>query len=169
MDLRKVILQEHSKSQAMKIVSYIGTKANRFKKLVEVFLAGPYRVTQRAAWPLSISVQKNPLLIFPHLKAILDYLQTPGIHDSVKRNIMRLLQFIEIPKRFHGQIAATAFTVLRAKKEAVAIRVFAMSALASVCGDNPELKRELRIVIEDQLPYASAAFVSRAKKILREK
>jgi hypothetical protein len=169
MDLRKVILQEHSKAQALKIVSYIGSDAPRFKKLIEIFLAGPYRLTQRAAWPLSLCVEKHPALIVPHLKAILDYLQTPGIHDSVKRNVMRLLQFIEIPKRFHGQVTQTAFSFLQNKKEPVAIRVFAMTVLASVCKDQPDLKRELKILVEDQLPYASAAFISRAKKILKDK
>jgi hypothetical protein len=169
MDLRKAILQEHSRSQALKIVSYIGTDRYRFKKLIDIFLAGPYRVTQRAAWPLRISVSRHPPLVVPHVKTILGYLQRPGIHDSVKRNVMRLLQFVEIPKRFHGQVAATAFSLLQDRKEAVAIRVFAMSVLASVCGDNPELKRELKMVIEDQLPYASAAFVSRAKKILKQR
>ena len=68
MDLRKEILKEHSKAHTHKLVDYVGNNGSRFKALVEVYLAGPYRVTQRAAWPLSICAEQHPNLIAPHLK-----------------------------------------------------------------------------------------------------
>ena len=52
MDLKKAILKEHSRAQAAKIADYVGNNEARFKELVHVYLAGPYRITQRAAWPL---------------------------------------------------------------------------------------------------------------------
>ena len=42
MDLAKEILKEHSKTQCRKIVAYIGKNPSRFKKLVQIYLAGPY-------------------------------------------------------------------------------------------------------------------------------
>ncbi len=168
MDLKKVILQEHSKGQALKIVRFVGIDPKRFKELVQVFLEGPYRITQRAAWPLSLCVQQHPKLILPYLKQILDFLDQPGIHDAVKRNTIRLLQFIDVPKRFHGQVANVCFTFLQDNKEPVAIRVFSMTVLGDISQYNPDLKRELKLIIEDQLPYASPGFVSRAKKVLRK-
>jgi hypothetical protein len=57
MDIKKVILKEHSKRQTAKVVSYIGKSPTRFKELVTLFLEGPYRLTQRAAWPLSYCVE----------------------------------------------------------------------------------------------------------------
>ena len=98
MDLKKMLQKGHSKAHSNAIAYYIGNNANRFKALVEVYLNGPYRITQRAAWPLSICVERWPYLIAPHLKRILDYLHEPDIHDAVKRNTVRLLQFIDIPK-----------------------------------------------------------------------
>jgi hypothetical protein len=168
MDLLKVILQEHSRSQALKIAKFVGPDAKRFEMLVDIFLKGPYRVTQRAAWPLSKCVEKHPLLIMPHLKKILDRVQRPGIHDAVKRNIIRLLQFIDIPKRYHGRTADICFTFLRNAREPVAIRVFAMTVLADISMYYPEIMPELRIILEDELPYGSPAFISRARKVLRE-
>lgn len=168
MDLKQVILQEHSRSQAEKIARYIGSDARRFKRLVDVFLAGPYRVTQRTAWPLSLCVETDPSLVMPYLKKILHHLRKPGIHDAVKRNTIRMLQFIEIPKSYHGEVADICFTFLQDAREPVAIRAFSMSVLAGICKHNPDLKRELKIILEDQLPYAKPAFVSRAKKVLKE-
>lgn len=167
MDLKREILQEHSKRQADKIVKYVGASPSRFKELVKVFLAGPYRVTQRAGWPLSICVEKYPDLATPHLSILLKHLNKPGIHDSVKRNTLRILQFIEIPKRLHGKVADICFTYLTDKQEPIAIHVFAMSALEPIARENPELKRELQIIIEDHLPFASAGYLSRARKVLK--
>jgi hypothetical protein len=167
MDLVAVILQEHSRAQALKISKWVGADPKKFTILVDVFLKGPYRVTQRAAWPLNFVVEQHPGMIIPHLKKILDHLNRPGIHDAVKRNTMRLLQFIDVPKKYEGRIADTCFNFLRNRKEAVAIRVFAMTVLANISMQNPDLKPELKIIIEDQIPYESPAFVSRAKRVLK--
>jgi hypothetical protein len=167
MDIRKSILQEFSKTQIMKVVDYVGDSPARFKVLVNVFLAGPYRVTQRASRPLSYCVERHPTLIAPHLKAILKNLKKPGIHTSVKRNTIRLLQFTNIPKRFHGQVADLCFQFLSSRKEPVAVKVFSMTVLASLTQHIPDLRRELMLIVEDQLPLASPAFTSRARKVLK--
>src|SRR5687768_16824430 len=117
MDLKKEILKEHTKKQTTKIVDYVGDNHVRFKELIQVFLAGPYRVTQRAAWPLSYCVENHPALIQPYLRTLLDHLKKPGLHDAVKRNTIRLLQFINIPKRLHGKTADICFAYLQNKKE----------------------------------------------------
>jgi hypothetical protein len=167
MDLKKEILKEHSKKHTDKIVKYVGGNSVRFKQLVDVFLAGPYRVTQRAGWPLSICVENCPALATPHLSTLLKHLNKPGIHDSVKRNTLRILQYIDIPRRLHGKVADICFNYLMDKQEPIAIHVFSMSALESIAKENPELKKELQIIIEDHLPFASAGYLSRARKVLK--
>ena len=167
MDLKKRLNLGQSKMQTHEVVDYVNGIPNRFKELIEVFLAGPYRVTQHAAWPLSICVEKWPYLIDPHLGKVLKALGKPGIHDAVTRNTMRLLQFIDIPKRYRGAVAELCFAYLQNPKQAVAIRVFSMSVLANICVHEPELKQELKIILEDQLPFGTAGFKSRATKVLK--
>lgn len=168
MDLKKTLEKGHSKTQTDAIVSYIGNNKNRFKALVKVYLEGPYRITQRAAWPLSYAVEKHPGLIVPHLKQIIAFLEQPGIHDAVKRNTMRLFQFIEIPTKYEGKILDLGFGYLQNRKEALAVRVFSMAVVARIITDQPDLQRELKILLEDELAYAKPAFLSRAKKILNK-
>jgi hypothetical protein len=168
MDIKKEILRGHTKTQVNKVVKLIGRDPKKFKALVEIYLEGPYRVTQRAAWPLSYCVEEHPELIEPHLKTILDYTKKPGVHDAVKRNTVRLLQFIDIPKRFHARIAEMCFAYLQDTKEPIAIRVFSMTVLSKIVRAHPDMKEELRITIEDLMPYGSAAFLSRGKKVLKE-
>jgi hypothetical protein len=167
MDLRKTILQAHNASQTRKIVDYVGTNIVRFKALIEVFMSGPYRVTQRAAWPLSYCVEYHPQLIKPHFKTLLDMLEQPNAHVAARRNIVRLLQFVEIPPRYRGRVATICFKLLQDRKEAVAVRVFSMTVLANLVQREPDLARELKVIIEDNLPYGSAGFISRARKVLK--
>jgi hypothetical protein len=78
-----------------------------------------------------------------------------------------MFQFVPIPTDRQGQIMDIAFCFLRDKRETIAVKVFAMTVLENLSVDSPELGQELRIIIEDQLPYAGPAFRSRASKILK--
>ncbi len=168
MDIRKALSKDHSKDITETIIHYVGNDSDRFTTLINIFLEGPYRITQRAAWPLSYCVIAHPQLIDSHLSKILKFVKKPDNHDSVKRNTVRFLQFIEIPKRYRGQVVDMCFGYLTDPKEPIAIKVFSMTVLFNLVKEIPELKNELRIIIEDQMPYGSAGFISRGKKILKE-
>jgi hypothetical protein len=167
MDIKKQLLRGHSKVLTDKIVKYIGADQRRFNTLIDIFLKGTYQVTQRAAWSVSHCVRNHPSLIDQHYGTVLKILAKPGIHDAVKRNIMRLLQFVEVPKRYQGQVIEQGFRLMD-PKEPVAVRVFAMTVLANLTRQHPDLKNELKLTIEDQLPFGTAAYLSRSKKILRQ-
>lgn len=167
-ELIEELLKEHSKRQCDKIVKYIGNDSTKFAHLIEVFLAGSYRITQRAAWPLSCCVEENSRLINPHLNSVLKFVEKPDASEAVKRNVVRLLQFIEIPKRNQGRVANICFNFFRDKDEAIAVRVFSMTVLANLSKEIPELKNELIPLIEDELPFASAGFISRGRKLLKQ-
>jgi hypothetical protein len=168
MDIEQELLKAHSKPQANKIADYVGDSAYHFKLLISIFLAGPYRLTQRAAWPISMCVDRHPELLAPHLNQVVSILSKQNLHDAVKRNVVRMLQVVPIPKSLHGKITEICFRYLINKKEAIAIRVFSMTVLCRIVKEHDELKRELLLVIEDQLPYSSAAFQSRARKVVKE-
>ena len=167
MDLRKHLLKEHSKRNCDSIVNYIGSNPKRFASLVSIYLEGPYRLTQRAAWPISYCIEEQPELVKPHLKKLIQFAGEPNANVAVKRNTMRLLQFITIPKSAQSSVAELCFRFLSDKKETIAVHVFAMSVLFNLTKAIPEFRNELKILIEDRLPYASAGFRSRANKILK--
>lgn len=166
MNLEKEILKEHSKRQTLKIVNYIGNNPERFHELIKLVTKGTHRVSQRGSWPLSVCIERHPELVLPHLTTLLKLLERKNMHEAVKRNIVRLLQYIDIPKRHYGKITNTCFELMD-PKEPIAVRVFSMSVLANIAAHEPDLKKELRIVIEDQLPYASAGFRARARRVLK--
>ena len=151
-----------------RVVTYVGNNPGRFKELVAVFLGGPYRVTQRSGWPLSCCVEKHPDLIRPYIRTLIKNLDRPGQHVAVKRNTIRLLQFIDIPKSERGIAAEVCFKFLADNREPIAVRAFSMTVLANLARLEPGLKQEVRILIEDQIPYASAGILARARKVLKE-
>ena len=169
MNLRETILKEHSKKQTTKIVRWISGDQEKFDELVELFLKSEYRVTQRAAWPLSNCVIDHPELVKKHLKKLLLNLKKPGLHNAVTRNTLRLLQDIEIPVSLQGMAAEICFDLFNDQKQPIAIHVFSMSVLGNICNNHPELSNELRLSIEARLPYGSAGFLSRAKKVLKKR
>ncbi len=151
----------------MKIVRWISDDQEKFDQLVELFLKGKYRVTQRASWLLSNCVIDHPEMVKKHLKKLLLNMKKTNLHDAVLRNTLRLLQFVDIPQSLQGLAAEICFKLFNDKKKPIAIHVFSMTVLGNICKEHPELKNELKLSIETQLPYGSAGFLSRAKKILK--
>ena len=166
MNLREEILKEHSKTQCSKIVRWVGNDQKRFDELFHLFLNDIYRVTQRAAWPVSYCVIAQPKFINKNWKKLINNLEKPGLHDSIKRNSIRLLQNLEIPEKYHGEIMSICFKFLESPTEALAIKVFSMTVLGNLAKKYPEIVPELKLLIEDQLPHQTAGFKSRAKKVL---
>ncbi len=168
MNLRNEILKEHSKAQCTKIVKWVGNSQPRFDELFYLFLHDEYRVVQRSAWPVSYCVDAYPVLINKHWKTLMLKLKKPNLHDAVKRNSIRFMQEIELPEKYHGEIMDLCFTCLESPKESLAVKVFSMSVIANLAKYYPEIKPELKLIIEDQLPHQSAGFKSRAKKVLKQ-
>ena len=167
MDLLKAIEKEHSKTQCEKIVKYVGGDKDRFAELMQLFLKGEYRVTQRAGWPLSICVEKHPELITPYFKQILPLLKKPGVHNAVVRNIVRLLQYVSIPKRYHGEVMNTCFDFVADHETLPAIKAFSLTILENLSVVYPDIRAELKLIIEERWPHETPAFKSRARKILK--
>lgn len=168
MDLKKCLELGQPRMKTVEIVDYVNGSPKRFKQLVEVFAKGPYRVTQRASLPLTYCVEYWPYLIDSQLKILMKFLEKPDVSEAVIRNILRLLQFVQIPKRHQGRVADLSFRFLRDRKVGVAIRVFAMTVLTQIAWENPELGAEIKLILEDEMPHASPAFKSRGTKVLKE-
>lgn len=168
MNIRQELEKGSSKAQINRVVQQIGDDPEQFRRLVEILDSETAKTSQRASWVLTYCVEKYPELLKPHLKSLLTILKKPNIHGSLKRNIVRAFQFIDIPKKFQGEVATLCFDFLQDKKEAVAVRVFSMTVLDHLARKNPELKNELHMIVEDNLPWGSPGFRARAKRILQD-
>ncbi len=168
MNIKTALLKEHSKKQCAAIVKFIGNDQKKFDELFDLFLHHEYRVVQRAGWPISYCVEKYPDLIKKHFPKLLKNVEKKGIHDAVKRNTVRLLQYVEIPEKFHGQVMDLCFRYISSPAEAVAIKAFSITVLQNLAKRYPEIVNEIKLVIEERWNYETVAFKTRAKKLLNQ-
>jgi hypothetical protein len=167
MNLKDALLREYSRAQMLRITDYIGEDPKRFRELLTLFIGDNYRITQRAAWPLSHCVEKHPHLLDKYLTTLLDQLEKPH-HNAVTRNIIRLLQFADIPDNEAGRVMNLCFDRLMQAGEPVANKAFSLTVLANLAKRYPEIKNEILLCIETQLPNASPGFRARAKQVRRQ-
>ena len=167
MNLKQELLKEHSKSQCDKIVAYIGSDKQRFAELMDLFFSGQYRLTQRAAWPFSYCLQHHPELISPYYNRLLDSLLDSGLHESVRRNILRVFQDIVIPTKYHGRLMSCCFEFIQSNVVSAAIKAFSLTVLYHLSEKYKEIRPELKLIIEERWNVEKPSFHARAKKILK--
>ncbi len=168
MNLREELLKEHSKAQCNKIVQWVGHDQKRFDELFALFLTDVYRANQRAAWPISYCVIDHPKLINKNWGKLVKNLSKPNLHDSIKRNSVRLLQHLDIPEKYQGDIMNICFGYVESPTEAVAIKVFSLTVLGNLAKRYPEIIPEIKVLIESQVENQTIGFKTRAKKLLKQ-
>ena len=168
MNLEHELLKIQSLSQCKRIIKYIGKDETRFAELVKLFFRGEYRLTQYAAWPMSYCIRNHPDLAKPYFKQFIDQLSDRQAHPAARRNIVRLFQFVEIPKRHHGKIMDICFHFISSPEEAIAVKAFSLRILENMVSAYPEILPELKTIIEARWEYETPAFRSRARKILKK-
>lgn len=166
MQIREALLEVHSKAQAAKICDYVGDDSQRFAELMSFMMGPVYRLTQRAAWPVSYCVERHPELITPYWGKLAEQLEREDAHVAVRRNVARLLQFVNVPKRYQGRIFDACYNLLADPAEPVAVRVFSMTVAAKIAKGSPELLDELRLVATKYPQAATAGFRCRAQRVL---
>lgn len=153
----------------MKIVSYINGEPARFRELMGHFLGDTYRLSQRAAWAVSYCAEYHNELVKPYFGRPVEQLERDDVHPAVRRNVVRLLQFVDVPPRFHGRVFDACYNLVNDVDQPVAVRVFAMTVAAKIARNAPELLNELRLIVEKHAPHTTIAFRVRAKHVLPAK
>lgn len=166
MNIRDALLAEHSKRQTMAVVKYIGGDPARFRELMSCFLGTSYRESQRAAWVVSYCAEHHPELVTPYFAKMITQIERDDAHPAIRRNVARLMQFVDIPKRYEGRIFEACYALVDDPDQAVAIRVFALTVAAKIARNKPELLNELRLIAEKHSPHTTVAFRVRANRVL---
>ena len=168
MNLREEILKEHSKKQALKISGWIGNNTDRFRQLIDIFLHDEYRVVQRSAWVVGHVAEKYPEMVKPFLPKIVNRLYDNNIHTAVKRNVVRILQFIPVPKSLQAKVMNKCFDYLNDPIETIAVRCFSMTVLTNLAMKYPEIKNEVIASINISIKNSTPGYRARAKKELKQ-
>ena len=172
MNIFQALENTHSKENSIKIIDYIGDDPQKFRELMDCFFmqTKDYRVPQRAAHVVSLTFDKRPELVIPYLPKLIQELTRKELRNSLKRNILRILQFYELEEKDRGIVYERSFELMTNPQEEIAVRAFAMTVLYNISQFYPELKPELRAAILYVLeePESSPGVRSRGNNLLKK-
>lgn len=168
MNLEENLPERYAQTEFQKIIEWINGSHEHFAELMAIFFENNSRKNQFAASIMVHCVDKWHYLLTPYLEKLILNLQNKNLKDAIKRNTVRVLQRAKIPESLQGILADICFQYLQNPSEAIAIKVFSMTIIHNLTKDYPELKVELKFMLEEQSPFQSAGFRSRASKILKD-
>lgn len=168
MNLLETILKTHSQAQCLRIVKWVGTDKKRFAELVKLVFKGEFLVAQRASWPLSYCVEACPELALPYIEKFMDNLSKPGHHIAVLRNTMRLFQYVDVPEKYLGKLLDLSLRLMQNASMPPAVRAFSMTVAGNIAAKEPELKREIEMVIRELMVEGGPAIQARGKQTLKQ-
>jgi HEAT repeat protein len=166
MQIVKILSTEHSVDTATLAASIAEASEEDFAALVAVLSGVDKEMARRAAWAFGKAGEKRPEWAELHMEGLLELLADKA-HPALHRNIYRVLQYMEVPADYHASLFDLCLKELHDPKRPAAIKVFAMTVAANISSRQPELTTELKLSIQENIPYGSAGFRNRAGKILR--
>ncbi len=166
MDLRSEISQRFGRTKAQWLAHYIVQDEARFAELIGYVLGGEEEL-KYAGWLISHCMHIDPGIIRPHLGPLIHHLAEPGVSDSTVRSIVKALAESDIPPELQGYALQHCFDLLIDPKQTVAIQVHAMQTVFNLSQNEPDLLRELQLVIEAGMENGTAAYRSRGRKLLK--
>jgi hypothetical protein len=168
MELESEIRILRPKRQVEEVIQWIGTDSKRFAQLMKLFLQGDQDISRRSAWVVGHCCERNPKLARPWLKMMIKKIQESNVHSAIQRNVIRILQYVDVPGSLKGKVVNICFNLISDVKAAIAPQAFAMTVLANIAEKEPDLLKELRVIVHQMLPYGTPAFRARAKKIFKD-
>ena len=163
--LIKLLLAGNNRYNMDLINDHVGANQELFDKLIKIMLHASTPIPQRAAWAMTTIVDRNPCLAFKQLNKLIDAMPTFK-HQALTRSLLRVLCQVDIPNDKMGILFDQCFRLLNDTKQPAAIRVFAMQVLYNIAEREPELKPELKLIIETQLENSSPGLKNRAGKLI---
>ena len=167
MNFRLKLEEGHSKKITTTIVDHIGDSSLKLAQLIQVFKDGPQLITQRAAWPISYVFESQPHLADDYYELFIELLIQQNKHPAINRNILRGLQYANIPINHQGSMLDICFQLLNSSQEPIAVKIFCMTIIEQLSTVYPEIIPELKTSIKLLLPNASPGIKSRGTKILK--
>jgi hypothetical protein len=163
--LEELLLEEHSRARTEEIVQLIGGDLDKFAVAWYIFCTGEPPLPQRIAWVIDLVTAAHPALAAQYVGSFvarLPYL----VHPAEMRAVTKVLARTILPKEVLGDVVVTLFPWVENPQIPIAVRVYAMQVLYNVSNIEPDLKRELAMVMEAQALEGGPGIRSRVKKLL---
>jgi len=165
MDFRNQLRKIHSKYTSIAIANEIANDPKKFKNLMDIILANEDIISARAAWALSFSIEANPDLLTPYCSKIIQLIPFKNYHHAVRRNILRVLRFVNIPANLKEKLIDDCFELSINQSETIAVRSFAVDLIKINAKEYPEIIAALIEELSLQIADASPGIKSKIRQL----
>jgi hypothetical protein len=167
MRIREEIMKTYSANNAKSIAHYAITSNKHFAELMDCYASDDSKLAQRAAWSVGHAAELNPKIILPYIGLLVARMQQKDVHPAVVRNAVRILEQIDIPEAYHGEIMNACFRFIESPSTPAAIKAFSLTTVYRLSMIYPDIQAELKLLIEELWDQETPAFKSRGRKILK--
>lgn len=167
MDFKSLLANIPSGVEKDLFIREVGKSEQRFSSLLNLALYDKDPLAWRAAWILDGAAEVSPEIALNHIRQIVQRLPEINSGGTI-RSLLRLLCRYNIPEEEQGLLIDLCFGYMVSELYPVAVKVHAMQIIYNHCLLYPELKDELKTVIEDQVSNNSVGFKSRGMRIIRQ-
>lgn len=148
----------------MKWANYIIENKVPILSIIEL-LHYPRPISMRFIWLIGHLCDVNPSAVSPAVNFFFKERNKVNF-PNYDRSLAKMANLCEIPKESEAEIIDLLFCWILNPKIIVTTKNYSLEALLKISKDHPELKNEIRIVIEDQVKKNSISFEKHAGKIL---
>ena len=167
MDYKSLLASFPSGAEKDLYIRDVGFSEEKFLQLLELTLYEKDPIAWRACWILDGSDEKNPGMAHKHISKIV--LSLPDLASKgALRSLLRLLCRYKISEKDQGLLIDLCFGYMVSELYPVAVKVHSMQIIYNHVLIYPELKAELKTVIQDQIDNNSVGFKSRGKRIISQ-
>lgn len=149
------------------LIDRIVSDKNLFEQLFLLIFSDDPKMAWRSCWIIDTASEKHPELLLGKIPEIINGLLITQ-NGSLKRHFARILCRYHIQDEYLTTMIDRGFELL-SPAERAAVRVNAMQLLFNIAQRVPDLKGELRSVIEGLIDEGgSVGFINRANKLYRK-
>ncbi len=165
-EFKQLLEHDRGSQQIQYLAENIVKSTEDIKMMFSLILANEPVFSQRASMVLHHCTNIMPSVSDGFQKELIQFLSVSA-HPGIHRSILRALEERPIQDEWAGDYIDVAFSLLQDGEQPVAIKVYAMGGLLNNCRAYPELLEELKLHVEEQYPFQSAAFKSKAHRVLK--
>ena len=164
------ILTDSSRSLADYVTSVVGADPVLFTRVLGLALQQKRQVGMRAARVADLACLQHPELVRPHLTGIARVLPVLTDH-SVRRIMLHILirhPWVE-DDEVMGRLVDTLLKWIQDERQDVAIRSYSMDIMLKICVMEPELGREMALILEESMPgWGSETLKRQGRGVLKK-
>ena len=163
------LIGPHSTANSKSVAINVRTKSEIQALLNLIHPDNPYPIPESASWCIRHALDHN----VEHHKFICENIvKKIGIidRDSLTKNILGVIKHSKFPESIYGELSNHCLDYLTQPIRSKAVLYYSLEIMTVICKAEPELSRELSMIVEELIPQASDAFkrkYSKTKKILK--